>query len=86
MSDEVLELSHFSGSEDSGGTVGHLIPNHSDAKGRAGMQSQILQAAKSRRGPPFLLNCTALSVSPLNLNVLVAPNNDVSSYQGWGET
>lgn len=35
--------------------------------------------------PPFLLNCTVLSVSPLNLNVLVAPNSDVFSYQGWGE-
>lgn len=39
LGDDALELSHFSGSEDRDGTVGYLLPNHTDATGRAGRRN-----------------------------------------------
>lgn len=49
------------------------------------LKSYRLPDPKSQRLRPFLLNRTALSAPSLNLDVLMAPNNEVSFYQGWGE-
>lgn len=49
------------------------------------LKSYRLPDPKPQRVRPFLLNRTTLSASPLNLDVLMAPNNEVSFYQGWGE-
>lgn len=58
---------------------------HSMPKAELGCNLKSYTLPRPKGCPPFWLNSTALSVSPLNLNVLAAPNNDVSSYQGWGE-
>lgn len=61
-----------------------LVP-HSMPMAELGCDFKSYKLPNPKGGPPFGLNYTGLSISPLNLNVLVAPNNDISSYQGWGE-